>query len=140
MLLAGWPVHESGWGPWRPAGKIDVLVIDELQYCPDHDGVTCRGKLRGNDRTAEVPVRPASPVNTYAILAAVFSFVVFPPLGIYFGRKAKEQIAQSGERGIELANVGIIAGWIISVLYGLFMIVWCGVVGTMVLGGFNGAN
>jgi hypothetical protein len=83
---------------------------------------------------------PLPPVNTYAILAAVFAFVVFPPLGIYFGRKAKEQIAQSGERGIELANVGIIAGWIISVLYGLFMIVWCGVAGTMVWGGFNGAN
>ena len=27
-----------------------------------------------------------------------------PPLGIYFGIKAKEQIAQTGERGIELAN------------------------------------
>lgn len=80
---------------------------------------------------------PLPPVNTYAILAAVFAFVVFPPLGIYFGRKAKEQIALSGERGIELANVGVIAGWIISVLYGLFMILWCGMVGTMVLGGFN---
>ncbi|MFF5225051.1 DUF4190 domain-containing protein [Dactylosporangium sp. NPDC000521] len=83
---------------------------------------------------------PLPPVNTYAILAAVFAFVVFPPLGIYFGYKAKAQIAQSGERGIELANVGVIAGWILSVIYGLFIIVWCGLVGTMVLGGFNGAS
>ncbi|WP_432967282.1 DUF4190 domain-containing protein [Dactylosporangium sp. CA-233914] len=82
---------------------------------------------------------PLPPVNTYAILAAVFAFVVFPPLGIYFGRKAKEQIAQSGERGIELANVGIIAGWIISVFYGLFLIVWCGFVGTMIWGGLHSA-
>jgi hypothetical protein len=66
------------------------------------------------------------PVNTYAILATVFAFAIFPPLGIYFGSKAKQQIAQTGERGIELANVGVIAGWIISVLYGLFLIVWCG--------------
>jgi hypothetical protein len=78
-------------------------------------------------------------VNTYAILAAVFAFVAFPPLGIYFGRKAKEQIAQSGERGIELANVGIIAGWILSVFFGLFMIVWCGLAGTMLWSGLNGA-
>ncbi|GAB3835941.1 DUF4190 domain-containing protein [Dactylosporangium cerinum] len=83
---------------------------------------------------------PLPPVNTYAILAAVFAFVVFPPLGIYFGGKAKEQIAQSGERGIELANVGVIAGWILSVLFGLFIIVWCGLVGTAVFGVFNGAN
>jgi hypothetical protein len=52
----------------------------------------------------------------------------------------KEQIMQSGERGIELANVGVIAGWILSVLWGLFMIVWCSVVGIAVLGGFNAAN
>lgn len=69
---------------------------------------------------------PQPPVNTYAILAAIFAFVVFPPLGIYFGNKAKQQIEQSGERGIELAKVGIIGGWILTILYGLFMIVWCG--------------
>ncbi|WP_433088004.1 DUF4190 domain-containing protein [Dactylosporangium sp. CA-052675] len=80
---------------------------------------------------------PLPPVNTYAILAAIFAFVVFPPLGIYFGRKAKEQIAVSGERGTELATVGVVAGWIISVLYGLFLIVWCGFVGLAVLGGFH---
>jgi hypothetical protein len=66
------------------------------------------------------------PVNTYAILAAIFAFVVFPPLGIYFGYKAREQIAQTGERGIELAKVGIIGGWIITSLQAVFLVVWCG--------------
>jgi hypothetical protein len=65
------------------------------------------------------------PVNVYAILAATFAFLVLPPLGIYFGQKAKEQIAVSGERGIELANVGVIAGWILSVLYAVIIVVWC---------------
>ncbi|WP_433202820.1 DUF4190 domain-containing protein [Dactylosporangium sp. CS-047395] len=81
------------------------------------------------------PYTPLPPVNTYAILAAVFAFVVFPPLGIYFGRKAREQIAMSGERGIELAKVGIIAGWILSVLYLGFMVLWCGLVGVGIFGG-----
>jgi hypothetical protein len=66
------------------------------------------------------------PTNTYAILAAIFAFVVFPPLGIYFGYKAREQIAATGERGSELATVGIVAGWILTALYGVFMLVWCG--------------
>lgn len=70
------------------------------------------------------PVLP--PFNTYAILAAIFAFVVFPPLGIYLGHKAKQQIAQTGERGIELAKVGIIGGWIVTCLQGVFLIVWCG--------------
>ena len=66
------------------------------------------------------------PVNTYAILAAIFAFVVFPPLGIYFGYKARGQIAQTGERGIELAKVGIVGGWIITGLQAAFLVVWCG--------------
>jgi hypothetical protein len=65
-------------------------------------------------------------MNTYAILSVVFAFAVFAPLGIYFGSKAKEQIAQTGERGIELAKVGVIAGWILTCLQGAFLIVWCG--------------
>jgi hypothetical protein len=71
------------------------------------------------------------PTNTYAILAAIFAFVVLPPLGIYFGIKAKQQIAQTGERGIELAKVGIIGGSIMTGIQVLGIIVWCGVVGTM---------
>ena len=62
------------------------------------------------------------PFNTYAILSLVFAVFVFAPLGIYFGQVAKRQIAQTGERGIELANVGIICGWIFSVL----IVIWCG--------------
>ncbi len=65
------------------------------------------------------------PWNTYAILSLVFAFAVFAPLGIYFGTKAKEQIAQTGERGIELANIGVIAGWILTCLLAAFLVVWC---------------
>ncbi len=49
-----------------------------------------------------VPYPP--PFNTYAILSLVFALFVFAPLGIYFGKVAKRQIAQTGERGIELAG------------------------------------
>ena len=78
------------------------------------------------------PVQP--PVNTYAILSVVFAFAVFAPLGIYFGNKAKQQIAQTGERGIELANVGVIAGWILTGLQAAFLVVWCGLFGAFFLG------
>ncbi|MFG2039380.1 DUF4190 domain-containing protein [Dactylosporangium sp. NPDC048998] len=69
---------------------------------------------------------PAPPTNTYAILAAIFAFVVLPPLGIYFGYKARAQIAQTGERGSELATVGIVGGWILTVIQGAVLIIWCG--------------
>jgi len=78
------------------------------------------------------PVQP--PFNTYAILATVFAFAVFAPLGIYFGYKARQQIAQTGERGSELATVGIIGGWIISCLQGAFLLVWCGLFLTFLAG------
>jgi hypothetical protein len=78
------------------------------------------------------PYQP--PVNTYAILSVVFAFAVFAPLGIYFGNKAKQQIAQTGERGIELAKVGVIAGWILTGLQAAFLVVWCGLFGTFLLG------
>jgi hypothetical protein len=67
-----------------------------------------------------------APLNTYAILSLVFAVFVFPPLGIYFGKKAKQQIAQTGERGVELATAGVICGWIFSACYALFLLVWCG--------------
>jgi peptidyl-prolyl cis-trans isomerase B (cyclophilin B) len=56
---------------------------------------------------------------------------VFPPLGIYFGYKAKQQIANTGERGVELANAGVIVGWIFTSFY----ILWCLGVGVFVFGG-----
>jgi peptidyl-prolyl cis-trans isomerase B (cyclophilin B) len=68
---------------------------------------------------------PQPPLNTYALLSLVLGVMVLPPLGIYFGNKAKEQIAASGERGIELARVGVIVGWILTIVYGLFIVVWC---------------
>jgi len=52
------------------------------------------------------------PYNTLAVLALVLGIMVLPPLGIYFGHKAQQQIAQTGERGIELAKVGVVSGWI----------------------------
>lgn len=74
-----------------------------------------------------------APFNTYAILALIFGAMVFPPLGIYFGKKAKGQIAQTGERGVELATAGIVVGWIFTILYGLFLVAWCGMA-TVLLG------
>jgi hypothetical protein len=73
------------------------------------------------------------PYNTYAILSLVFALAVFPPLGIYFGYKAKQQIAQTGERGGELASAGLICGWIFSVLMGLFFLAWCGFGALMII-------
>ncbi len=76
-----------------------------------------------------------APVNMYAILSLVFAVAVFPPLGIYFGAKAKRQITQTGERGIELANVGVVIGWIFTVAYGLVLMVWCAAAGSLFMAG-----
>jgi hypothetical protein len=74
------------------------------------------------------------PYNTYAILSLVFALAVFAPLGIYFGAKAKRQIAQTGERGIELATAGYVCGWVFSALLGLVLVVWCGFAALVVSG------
>jgi Domain of unknown function (DUF4190) len=66
------------------------------------------------------------PYNLYAILSLVISLVVFPPVGIYLGYKAKEQIAQTGERGIEMAKIGIVVGWVLTSVYAVFMVCGCG--------------
>ncbi|MDI1462444.1 DUF4190 domain-containing protein [Catellatospora sp. KI3] len=71
------------------------------------------------------PHRPQPPYNTYAILALVLSLAVFPPLGIYFGMEAKKQIAVSGERGIELAQVAIVVGWVLTGLWLLACLFFC---------------
>jgi hypothetical protein len=70
------------------------------------------------------PYQP--PYNTFAILSLVFAVFVFPPLGIFFGYKAKQQIAVSGERGLELATAGLITGWVLTSIYALFLIIFCG--------------
>jgi len=81
-----------------------------------------------------VPYPP--PFNTYAILSLVFALFVFAPLGIYFGKVAKRQIAQTGERGIELANVGIICGWIFSVM----LVIWCGLFAALIIAGISNSR
>jgi hypothetical protein len=78
-----------------------------------------------------VPYLP--PYNTYAVLSLVLAIFVLPPLGIYFGAKAKQQIAQTGERGIELANAGVVCGWIFTILFGVLFLVWCGFFGLFFL-------
>lgn len=75
-----------------------------------------------------------APYNTYAILSLVLTVAVFPPLGIYFGNKAKQQIAQTGERGTELATVGIVLGWIFTGIFGVAILIWCSAMGLMVSG------
>lgn len=71
------------------------------------------------------------PYNLYAILSLIFSVAVLPPVGVYLGYKAKQQIEQTGERGIELAQVGIIVGWIFTAFFAVFILVWCGMFGMM---------
>ena len=81
--------------------------------------------------------RPLPPYNTYAILALVLAVVVLPPLGIYFGNLAKKQIAESGERGIELANAAVIVGWVLTGILAVGLVLWCAVFGSMMLGFFS---
>lgn len=102
---------------------------------PDQPAPPSRPEPPQFPQQPQVIYYPAPPTNTYAILATIFAFVVFAPLGIYFGYKAREQIARTGERGSELATVGIVAGWIISVLQGVFVIIWCGFAAFFVGGG-----
>ena len=71
------------------------------------------------------PYRPYPPYNVYAILSLVLALFVLPPLGIYFGRKARQEIARTGERGAELATAGIICGWVMTAFLGVGMIIWC---------------
>jgi uncharacterized protein DUF4190 len=77
------------------------------------------------------PYPYSPPINMYAILALVFGAMVFPPLGIYFGYKARRQIAETGERGSELATAGLMVGWVFTAFYLLFFVVWCAFAGSM---------
>jgi hypothetical protein len=80
------------------------------------------------------PYQPAPQYNTYAILALVLAIFVFPPLGIYFGAKAKQQIAVSGERGIEFATAAVVIGWVLTGLFAAFFVVWCTMFGIFASG------
>jgi hypothetical protein len=68
------------------------------------------------------------PYNVYAILSLVLALFVLPPLGIYFGHKARQQMAVTGERGAELATAGIVCGWVLTAIFGFFMVIWCGAI------------
>jgi magnesium-transporting ATPase (P-type) len=70
--------------------------------------------------------QPQPPFNTYAIIAIILAVAVLPPLGIYFGHVAKRQIAETGERGIELAQASIVVGWILSIFILLIFLMTCG--------------
>ena len=72
-------------------------------------------------------------LNTYALLSLLFSFVIFPPVGIYLGYKAREQIDRTGESGSELATIGIWAGWIFTGIFVVAILIWC--VGVGILAG-----
>ncbi|GAA2401261.1 hypothetical protein Cme02nite_58740 [Catellatospora methionotrophica] len=82
------------------------------------------------------PYPPQPPYNVYAILSLALGLFVLPPLGIYFGTKAKQQIAASGERGIELANAGVIVGWVLTGLFVAFFVIWCAM-GALMFGWFG---
>ncbi|WDZ88123.1 DUF4190 domain-containing protein [Micromonospora cathayae] len=74
-------------------------------------------------------------MNTYAILSLVFGVAVFPPLGIYFGNRAKREIERTGERGVELATAGIVVGWVFTIMYVVFLVIWCALAGSLLTSG-----
>ena len=64
----------------------------------------------------QIAYAPLPKMNTHAILSLVFALFVCGGIGsilaIFQGHMAKEEIAASGERGLALANAGMILGWI----------------------------
>lgn len=75
----------------------------------------------GADPSGFVPPVAQPGLNTMAILALVFAFVV-APLGIVFGIIGRKQTARTGERGKGLATAGLILG-IVFTLVGIALIV-----------------
>ena len=100
---------------------------------PAHQGHPAQPGQAGYPPYPYPPYVYSPPINVYAILALVLAVAVLPPLGIYFGHKAKAQIAQTGERGVELATAGLVVGWVLTAIFGVFLLIWCGVAGTMIL-------
>ena len=130
-------MRASGEGKQRGCGAGENEVAT-LTAGETHDRATDATQRRtartGNRRLASIRLASTHlpgyvwyqppPYNTLAILALVLGVMVLPPLGIYFGHKAQEQIAQTGERGVELAKAGVVVGWILTSLYG---VLFCGV-------------
>ncbi|GAA1658857.1 DUF4190 domain-containing protein [Catellatospora bangladeshensis] len=75
------------------------------------------------------PYQQPPQYNTYAILALVLAIFVLPPLGIYFGGKAKQQIAVTGERGVEFATAAVVIGWVLTGLFIAMIALWCAMAG-----------
>ncbi|WP_434742584.1 DUF4190 domain-containing protein [Micromonospora sp. SH-82] len=59
--------------------------------------------------------------NLLALLSLIFAFV-FSPVGIVLGHMAKRQIRQSGEQGNGLATVGLVLGYVFTVLGILYFV------------------
>jgi hypothetical protein len=68
---------------------------------------------------------PARQMNTNALLALLLAILVFAPIGIILGRKAKRQIAETGESGIELATVAEIYGWVVTGITVVAVVFFC---------------
>ncbi len=70
---------------------------------------------------------PLAGVNTFALLS-LLAAVLFAPVGIVLGAIALRQIAQTGERGRELALVGIWIGIGVTLLALIIVALAAGVV------------
>lgn len=64
------------------------------------------------------------PTNQNAILALVLALIL-PPLGIYFGGKARREIAVTGEEGSGLATAGVVIGWVWTGLIASITLIFC---------------
>ena len=116
---------------FRPAFSPPGTLLDlRVAWRAHNDAVSQPPQVPPPQQPYQYPP-PLPPYNLYAILSLVIGIAVFPPVGIYLGYKAKEEIARTGERGIELAQVGIVVGWVLTSLYAVVLIVWCGFVLTM---------
>jgi hypothetical protein len=76
---------------------------------------------------------PQTRTNGLAIASLVCSIAglatcISAPVGIVLGHVAKRQIRETGEQGEGLANAGLWVGYILTVLFVLFLIGWLGIV------------
>lgn len=66
-------------------------------------------------------------MNTYAVLALIFGFLV-PPAGVAVGHLALPQIKRTGQRGWLAAVCGLVIGYLLCVVL-LVLLVWLVAVG-----------
>jgi hypothetical protein len=111
--------------PNSPYGDQPTSGYPGNQY-PGPPPTYAGGPAYGPPAPGYQPYPPQPSYNIYAILSLVFAIFILPPLGIYFGIKAQQQIAVSGERGVELAKAGVVTGWVLSGFYVLSLLITCG--------------